>query len=403
MAFTFSKNSRDYSDITFPLMRKIIIPTTNFLFDVRITNRENMPLTGPCFIYGNHSNYFDPFLLNVDMTEEPTAGVMTRDQFHKTIPRIFMDSIGIVPTSKYVPEPGIIRDVMRMIDKHRMIVIFPEGGRRWDGRPKPIIETTLKLFWKMKIPVHPVQLHGSYLGWPRWAKCPRMSSIEARWLKPVHASDFNDYESFSKDCLEKISFEEYDPPPDTFPYRSWGPAKGIERLLYRCPVSGVSEAIYTPSGNRVSSRTAADFEFTMDHSSRLIDRDGRPHSIISLYDHINSMDMFMDDDNTLLEVTGSQFFTIDKAHQLVKLDTGTVQLTTNGIEYSYGSDSGVVPLEDIRYISVEQAHKLSITDSYRTLQFTLHTSSALQWQHYLRRLQNGEKPIREQGLVSSHE
>lgn len=394
MAFTFSKNSRDYSDITFPFMRKIIIPTTNFLFNVRITNRENMPLTGPCFIYGNHSNYFDPFLLNVDMTEEPTAGVMTRDQFHKPIPRIFMDSIGIVPTSKYVPEPGIIRDVMRMIDKHRMIVIFPEGGRRWDGRPKPIIETTLKLFWKMNIPVHPVQLHGSYLGWPRWAKRPRMSSIEARWLKPLHASDFNDYESFSKDCLEKINFEEYDPPSETFPYRTWGPAKGIERLLYRCPVSGVNEAVFTPSGNRVSSRTAR-FEYTMDQASRLIDRDGRPHSIIDLYDHINRMDMFMDDENTLLEVTGSQFYTIDNAHQLLKLDTGIVRLTTNGIEFSYGAETGVVPLEEIRYISVEQAHKLSITDSNRTLQFTLNTSSALQWQHYLRRLQSGEKPIRE--------
>ncbi len=399
MAFTFSKNSRDYSDITFPFMRKIIIPTTNFLFDVRITNKENMPLTGPCFIYGNHSNYFDPFLLNVELTEEPTAGVMTRDQFHKTIPRIFMDSIGIVPTSKYVPEPGIIRDVMRMIDKHRMIVIFPEGGRRWDGRPKPIIETTLKLFWKMKIPVHPVQLHGSYLGWPRWAKRPRMSSIEARWLKPLHASDFNDFESFSKVCLEKIDFEEYNPPPETYPYRSWGPAKGIERFLYRCPVSGVSEAVFTPSGNRVSSRTAR-LDYTMDHASRLIDRDGRPHSIIDLYDHISNMDMFMDDENTLLEVTGSQFFTINNAHQLVKLDTGIVRLTTSGIEFSYGAESGVVPLEDIRYISVEQAHKLSITDSSRTLQFTLHTSSALQWQHYLRRLQNGEKPIRENSLIS---
>src|SRR5690625_6903733 len=86
-----------------------------------------MPLTGPCFIYGNHSNYFDPFMINVGMTHEPTAGVMTRDQFHKPLPRIFMDSIGIVPTSKYVPEPGIVREVIRMIDQRRMIVIFPRS------------------------------------------------------------------------------------------------------------------------------------------------------------------------------------------------------------------------------------------------------------------------------------
>jgi 1-acyl-sn-glycerol-3-phosphate acyltransferase len=151
MSFTFSKNDRGISGVTFPIMRKLVMPTTRCLFSPVVTNPHNMPSHGPCFIFGNHANYFDPFFINLDMTEEPTAGVMTRDQFHKTLPRIFMDSIGIVPTSKYVPEPGIVRSVMNMIDKRRMIVIFPEGGRRWAGKPKPLIETTLKLFWKMNV------------------------------------------------------------------------------------------------------------------------------------------------------------------------------------------------------------------------------------------------------------
>jgi hypothetical protein len=332
------------------------------------------------------------------MTEEPTAGVMTRDQFHKTIPRIFMDSIGIVPTSKYVPEPGIIRDVIRMIDQKRMIVIFPEGGRRWDGRPKPIIETTMKLFWKMNIPVHPVQLHGSYLGWPRWAKRPRRSVIEARWLDPLHASDYDDYDTFAKACLEKIDFEEYNPPSETFPFTSWGPAKGIERLLYRCPESGVTGAVYTPSGDRVCSHTAT-FDYKMNNASRLIDRDGKTHSIIDLYDNINRMEMVMNDEKVLLEVNGSQFYTIGKDHQLIELQRGIVQLTLDGVKYSYGSSRGIIPLDRINYISVEQAHKLSITNSDRTLQFTLNRSSALQWQHYLRRLQKGEVPVTEKNPV----
>ena len=125
MPFTFAKNDRGISGFTFPIMRKLVIPTARYLFSPVVTNPQNMPTTGPCFIFGNHANYFDPFFINLDMTEEPTAGVMTRDQFHKTLPRIFMDSIGIVPTSKYVPEPGIVRSVMKMIDKRRMIVIFP--------------------------------------------------------------------------------------------------------------------------------------------------------------------------------------------------------------------------------------------------------------------------------------
>lgn len=389
--FTFKKNRRGFSDITFPIMRRTIIPTTKLLFNVRITHPENMPLTGPCFIYGNHSNYFDPFILNVDMTGEPTAGVMTRDQFHKTIPRVFMDSIGIVPTSKYIPEPGIIRDVMRMADQNRMIVIFPEGGRRWDGRPKPIIETTLKLFWKMKIPVHPVRIHGSHLAWPRWAKYPRRSSVDVEWLNPLHAGSFSSYTEFARHCMERINFEEYNTDPAAMPFASWRPAGGVERLIYRCPVTGESGAVYSPDGTRVCSRTAP-FEYRMDHASRLVDRQGQRHSLIDLFDTIRTMPMIVNREGELLREEVSRFFTIDRRHQLVELGTGLITLDREGLAYHYGSGSGRIPLEEIRVCSVDQPHKLSVTDSQRTLQFTVRQSSALQWQHYLRRLTDGESP-----------
>ncbi|NBC64477.1 MAG: hypothetical protein GVY07_02285, partial [Bacteroidetes bacterium] len=73
--FTFDKNERGFSDKAFSFLRKTLIPATRFVFSPRITNPENMPMTGPCFIYGNHANYFDPFMINVGMTQEPTAGV----------------------------------------------------------------------------------------------------------------------------------------------------------------------------------------------------------------------------------------------------------------------------------------------------------------------------------------
>ncbi|MEX2600888.1 MAG: lysophospholipid acyltransferase family protein [Balneolaceae bacterium] len=393
MAFTFKKNSRDYSEITFPFMRKVIITTSNLLFNVRVTNPHNMPVTGPCFIYGNHSNYFDPFFINTEMTREPTAGVMTRDQFHKTLPRIFMDSIGIVPTSKYIPEPGIIRSVIRMIDMERMIVIFPEGGRRWDGRPKPLIETTLKLFWKMKIPVHPVQLHGSYLSWPRWASWPRPSSVEARFLDPLHPDDYNNYMVFAESCRNKMNFEEYDPPAEAIPYRSWRPASGIGRLLYRCPETGVSGAIFTPDGERVCSRSGS-IRYRMNHASRLIDRHGDPHSLTEMFDKIRNMEMVSRADGTLLSESGSTFHTTDREHKLHGLGRGAVSLKPDGIEYGYGSESGFISLDEMLTISVDQNHKISITNHERTLQFTLKEQSPLQWQDYLKRLKKGEKPVK---------
>jgi len=393
--FRFQKNSRGYSDKAFAFMRKTIIPTTQLLFNPRITNPENMPSTGPCFIYGNHSNYFDPFMINVGITQEPTAGVMTRDQFHKTLPRIFMDSIGIVPTSKYVPEPGIIRSVIRMIDQRRIIVIFPEGGRRWDGRPKSVIETTLKLFWKMKIPIHPVQIHGSHLSWPRWADHYRRASVEVRFMKPIHASDFDDFETFSEFCKDQINFNEYDPPIDAYPTSCKKPAAGIQRLLYRCPETGSSGTVYSPDGEHVYSRDAA-FRYRMTHSSRLIDGDGKEHSVLDLYDVINEMPMTWIDpsERIVLQHNGSQIFRIDEEHQLVKLDKAIVELTDERLSILMGSDQTHLPMEEMRYISVEQNHKISVTTADKMLQFTLEGKSALQWQNYINRLKNSEKPVK---------
>lgn len=392
--FRFKKNERGFSEKTFRFMRNTIIPTTKYLFNPRITNPQNMPMTGPCFIYGNHSNYFDPFMLNVGLTQEPTAGVMTRDQFHKILPRIFMDSIGIVPTSKYVPEPGIIRSVIRMIEQRRMIVIFPEGGRRWDGKPKPMIETTLKLFWKMGIPVHPVQIHGSHLTWPRWADKYRKGSVEMRFMDPVHASDFSDYETFAEHCREMINFDEYHPPEDAMPVSCSKPASGIQRLLYRCPDTGVSGAVFSPDGVHVYSRES-DFNYKMNMASRLVDTDGNIISVIDLFEKINRFPMvsLRHSDDIVLEKTGSQIYVVDEEHQLVNLDRATVELRSDRLLVLMGSKVFDLPFDEIRYNSVEQNHKITVTTSAQTLQIDLAGESALQWQLYINRLQHGEKPV----------
>lgn len=391
--FTFKKNERGYSDKAFAFLRNTLIPATRKLFKPRITNPQYMPLTGPCFIYGNHSNYFDPFMINVSMSAEPTAGVMTRDQFHKTLPRIFMDGIGIVPTSKYVPEPGIVRSVIRMIDQNRMIVIFPEGGRRWDGKPKSLIETTLKLFWKMGIPVHPVQIHGSYLTWPRWADNYRKGSVEVRFLKPLHASDFGSYDEFSQACIERINFEEYSPPAEAIPTSCAKPAAGIERFLYRCPDTGVSGSVFTPDGVRVYSRNSG-MNYRMDVASRLIDSSGHEVSLIELFDQINRMPMQTEREDVLLEKAGSFLSRLDEDQKLVYVDRCHAALKKEGIYLHWGSEHIFIPIQDIRALSVEQNHKLTVNTVEQTLQFNLEGCSALQWQIYINRLKDGEKPVK---------
>jgi 1-acyl-sn-glycerol-3-phosphate acyltransferase len=393
MAYRFKKNERGFSDLTFPVLRKLIIGPTRILYRPVLVNPENMPTTGPCFLFGNHSHYLDPFFMNTWMNAEPSAGVMTREQFHKPVSALFMDSVGIVPTTKYVPEPAVIRSVLKMADQRRMIIIFPEGGRRWDGRPKYLIESTLKLFYKLKLPVHPVQIHGAYLNWPRWADFPRFGQIEIHFMPVLHPNDYDDYEVFADACRSAIDFQEYENVPERcVPNWAYKPASGIHRLLYRCPESGQNEAIVSSDGHQVQSLVTGT-SYIMTADSRLLTADGERKSLIELYDTMQQIPMMTGSADYILQEPSTPLLKLNQAYKLEHLGIYSATLFADALVLSNSELVKKFNLGDVLYISIEQNHKLSLTFRDGTWQFFISKGSALQWQHYLRRLKKGEKPI----------
>ncbi|MCC5925380.1 MAG: 1-acyl-sn-glycerol-3-phosphate acyltransferase [Bacteroidetes bacterium] len=352
-----------------------------------------MPTTGPCFLYGNHSHYMDPFFINVWMQDEPTAGVMTREQFHKPVSALFMDSIGIVPTTKYVPEPGVIRAVMKMADQRRMIVIFPEGGRRWDGRPKLLIESTLKLFYKMNLPVHPVQLHGSYVNWPRWADYPRFGQVEVHFMPVLIPDRFADYETFATICKKAIRFDEYhDVPEQCIPKWAYKPASGIHRLLYRCPESGLDNAIHSPDGHQIVSSVTGT-RYNMLANSRLLNTGGEIVSLLDLFDTMKQLPMIKHNEGFLLQESVTPLFRLTSEYELLYNGDYNIRLYDDAIIVRNSFTNMTFKLDDLLYISIEQNHKLSLTFQSGTWQFYIRNGSALQWQHFLRRLKLGEQSV----------
>ncbi len=387
----FSKNERGFSDFMFRLQRMTIIPTMRYFCSPRIIGRDHMPLTGPVFIFGNHSNNFDPFIVNHKMTQEPTAGVMTSEYFRKATSRLFMGSIGIVPTVKYVPDPGVVRDLVRMKDQKRMVVIYPEGGRRWDGQPKPVVESTLKVFYKFGLPVHGVRVHGNYLNWPRWADYPRRNTCLLEFMKPFQASDFGSFEAFRDACMDVLNIDDYNPPEECFPQKAKQPAKGIHKLLFRCPITGQSQMVNTADGSTVAS-SVADWSYTMDPASRLVDARGQRHSLIDAYKAMCSLPMLAGTEGLMLEQPAEVLVEFEYPN-LISKGTGTAKLFTDRVEWSAGSESGILPIQDILYISIEQSRKISLTTRNYMLQFIFPATSPLEWQHYLRRLQTGETTV----------
>jgi 1-acyl-sn-glycerol-3-phosphate acyltransferase len=345
----------------------------------------------PCFIYGNHSHNYDPFLLNHFIPwGESTRGVLTKEYFRGRLLNKILTDIELGPTRKHVPEPHLIRDIYRMIAAKYAILIYPEGGRRWDGRPAPWIESTAKVFVKSGIPVYPVITHGSYTAWPRWATYPRRARIRIEVKPPLQFDRKTPFEEALALLKAQIAIDETIVPEDLKPYFAYKPAQGIQRLIYRDPVSGANGGVYTPDGTYVVN-AAGTFRYRMQKDSTLLDeKTGEVLTANIFYDQVRAMPLERDAGgafirNTVKMHTEEQFPRLD-SHGKVE-----IALFPDEIRIKGASINMALALEDVLYSGIERNSRLQLSLAEEMIQFTFDgDGSALQWEETIQRIKAGE-------------
>lgn len=368
------------------VLRGTLLPFIRVAWRPKLVDTGHFP-EGPCFIYGNHSHNLDPFTLNL-FTEwrNPTTGVLTMEYMRKGITAYIFNGIGLLATRKTVPEPHLIRTLYRLLDAGRMIVIYPEAGRRWAGRPSPWMVSTAKIFARAGVPIYPVLTHGSYVCWPRWARFPRPGRMRVECLPPLRFSKGTTWQDALDALKAPIAIDENEVADDLRPRSAYRPAEGIERLLYRDPDTGDPDGLFSPDGTYVVNR-AGTIRWRMLPDSRLQDEaTGEIHLTGDLYDHIRSMPLETNDDGA---------YVCDQVD--VAIQQGTSEFVPQGMVHADLRDDGIrlrsdamdttVLFDAIKYIGVERNYKLQLTLEDRTMQLSfVHGGSALQWEDTLRRL-----------------
>lgn len=378
------------------LLRRTILPYIRAMWRPELVDEENFP-EGPCFIYGNHAHNLDPFMLNLFTAwGNSTSGVLTMEHMRKGPLAYLLRGIGLLATRKAVPEPHLIRKIYQRLDEGRMVVIYPEGGRRWDGRPKPWVASTAKLFARCGVPVYPVITEGSYVAGPRWARFSRPARIRIRCLEPLHFPRKTPVEKVLPELAAAIDIDENIVPDDVKPRWAFRPADGIERLLYRDPATGQSGGIYTPDGTTVVN-SAGTLHLKMCPDSTLLDeRSGEVHTTGDLYERISNLPLTPQADGSLVRNQ------VDLHTETLGDLNAPLNLTPHGrVEAALFADSlrihGLgtnlsIGLEDIRFTGIERNYKLQLTLDDRMIQLSfVQGGSALQWSDTLRRLMKIEE------------
>ena len=207
------------------------------IYDIKVTKNDTLKLKPPYLILANHVSVWDPVLINL-YVNYPIQFVASDVWFQKPLLKDLLNYLGAIPKTKNVSDYFTIKKILQACKDNKIVGIFPEGKRTWDGITANILFSTAKLIKHLKIPVVTVLLKGACLARPRWASNNRHGRIEISYdlslsSNQVKHKSVNDiYQAISK----KLYHDEYEwQHQHQFTYRGRFLADGLEKFLFACP------------------------------------------------------------------------------------------------------------------------------------------------------------------------
>lgn len=154
-------------------------------FRIRVEGLEHLPSSGPCLLLPNHQSALDPLLVQ-GICPRPVSTMTKSTQFASPVFRWILTSCDAFPTRRYRVDPQAIRVLLRNLDEGRVVCLYPEGERSWDGRLQPLRRGAVRVALRAGVPVIPVGIEGTYDIWPRWRSFPRLGrTVHLRFGTPL--------------------------------------------------------------------------------------------------------------------------------------------------------------------------------------------------------------------------
>ena len=206
-------------------------------YNVEVTRNDTIGLKPPYVILANHVTNWDPLFLNC-YVDESISFVAAASTFQKPLMKKVLTYAGAIPKTKSQADSSTIRNIMKAIKLGRVVGIFPEGNRTWNGHTEPIVFSTAKLIRSLRVPVVVANIRGGYLSHPRWANTVRKSKVEVEFRKVLNGDELKGMtpeavHALLVDELQVDDFQWQQQQGITFEGKQL--AHHLERYLFTCP------------------------------------------------------------------------------------------------------------------------------------------------------------------------
>jgi 1-acyl-sn-glycerol-3-phosphate acyltransferase len=261
-----------------------------------------------------------------------------------------------IPKKKFSNDLKAVRLLFQSKEQGRIIGIFPEGRRNWDGATEKIIASISTLAKSLKIPIVAAIMKGGFSSQPRWSGEVRKGRVEIEYKMIMDEKAVK--ESSAGEILETIQKElnykehEYLKGKKIF-FKAKEPADGLERLFFMCP-SCHCIGKFVSSGDKVRcecgyTATYNNYaEFSSEHFDSLVQWNGWQKAELKKIKYSGTKEaIFTDYDVTLSTVPSN-------SHEKLKVaDRGTARLFIDKIVFE-GERKYEFPIDGIWGCNVQQ-------------------------------------------------
>ncbi|MBU8913575.1 MAG: 1-acyl-sn-glycerol-3-phosphate acyltransferase [Spirochaetales bacterium] len=220
------------------LLRWILAPI--FMWRFRLSSEHQEVAEGlrpPYLVIPNHVMTFDPFLVSY-FIPVPVYFVASDANFRNPFFSWWLRKVGAIATSKAADDLASLRLMLKTLKERKVIGIFAEGQRSWDGASLGIIPSTAKLVKLAKVPVLVSLIKGGYMTVPRWSFHTRRGRVVIEQKLAVSADEAKSLsvDEITERIQSALDHDDSEYQNDSrVPYVSDRSAECLQLVLFYCP------------------------------------------------------------------------------------------------------------------------------------------------------------------------